>query len=553
MKRTVHHDATEEPSRPDWTPRIVLAVEIAALVVFVGAAIGFAVITLPYGTPDEPGHTTYAEAISHGHFPTPDFGTGQSGPWLSPQAHHPPLYYAIVGGAWALTGRQPGLIGPIGRAVNVLAALVALLLLRAAMHRAFPDLPLGVAAGLAVAASFSSFTYVMGSFNNDPLAVLLVCVAMYLAVRSMDKQRPLPWIAAVGASLGVGLLAKLTAVVIVVPLAVAAIHAARREGRGALRASTLLLMGLAVGAIISAPWFIRNQVLLGMPTFNCAMRPVFHSLAEVAAGWDGALALALIAMEEMVTSPWWPDWLLMDSSSLIAALAFPQEEHMGRAAWRLVLPMAGFLAALAGFTRRPVAEDEAAELARNATVTMLVLIPVVAMLGIIHQLWLVDYLIVRWVGRYLGTMAPAVAMGLGLGLALLLPRKARLALPIVVVLLAGALNVGAMIRVERFYRLAPSMRFPGQASAIGGGEAPVHPPDADEVAHHLHPVGPGVDLRVGRVDPAHRHLHHAEAEAEGDEDKLRVEGPALQALVREDALDRVAGEHLEAALGVADA
>jgi 4-amino-4-deoxy-L-arabinose transferase-like glycosyltransferase len=553
MKRTVHHDATEEPSRPDWTPRIVLAVEIAALVVFVGAAIGFAVITLPYGTPDEPGHTTYAEAISHGHFPTPDFGTGQSGPWLSPQAHHPPLYYAIVGGAWALTGRQPGLIGPIGRAVNVLAALVALLLLRAAMHRGFPDLPLGVAAGLAFAASFSSFTYVMGSFNNDPLAVLLVCVAMYLAVRSMDEQRPLPWIAAVGASLGVGLLAKLTAVVIVVPLAVAAIHAARREGRGALRASTLLLMGLAVGAIISAPWFIRNQVLLGTPTFNCATRPVFHSLAEVAAGWDGALALALIAMEEMVTSPWWPDWLLMDSSSLIAALAFPQEEHMGREIWRLVLPIAGFLAALIGLGRRPVAEDEAGESRRSATVTMLALIPVVAMLGIIHQLWLVDYLIVRWVGRYLGTMAPAVAMGLGLGLTLLLPKKARPALPMVVVLLAAALNVGAIVRVERFYRLAPSMRFPGQASAIGGDEVPVHPADADEVAHHLHPVGTRVDLRVGGVDPAHRHLDHAEAEAQGDEDQLRVEGPALQALVREDALDGLPREHLEAALRVADA
>jgi len=319
------------------------------------------------------------------------------------------------------------------------------------------------------------------------------------------------------------------------------------------RAVTLLLLGLAVAAVISAPWFIRNQVLFGMPTFNCAMRPVFHSLAEVALGWDGALALALIAMEETVANLWWPDWLLKDSSSLIADLAFSQAESIGRAAWRLVLPIATFLAALIGLRRRPVAEDEAAESGRNAAVTMLLLIPVVAVLGIIHQLWLVDYLIVRWVGRYVGTMAPAVAMGLGLGLTLLLPKKARLVLPVAVVIFAGALNVGAMVRVERFYRLAPSMHYPGGPPPIVGRELSMHPADPHQVGDHLHPVGQRIDLRVGGVDPAHRHLDHPEADAQGDEDKLRVEGPALQALVREDALDGLAGEHLEAALRIADA
>ncbi len=537
------------------------AIELVALAVFIAASVGFAIITLPFGTPDEPGHAVYAEALSHGRLPTPEFSGRPAPPeaaYPSPQAHHPPLYYAITGGVWALSGRQPGLLAQIARGVSVLAGIAALLLLRGAMHRAFPDRPLAVAAGLAIVVSSTGFTYVMGSFNSDPLAVLAVCAALYLAVRALGSERPTRWMVALGACLGVGLLAKLTSVVIVVPIAIAAVYVARREGRGPLRAAGLAFAALGVAAVISGPWFVRNQIVLGTPTFNCATRPVFESASLLLPNWDAATLLTLITLEELTIAPWWPDWLLKTRGSIIGGLAFPESAEVARPLWKVLLPLAVGVMGLGGVVRTlRTGEGWGADPRRRAVLWMLLLLPVATTLGILQQMLLVDSVIMRWTGRYVGTMIPPLGMALGLGFATLLPRRLRAALPVLALIVAVALNALALVEVRRFYESPPSIHRPrglsAAASAVGRAEVAVHAADAREVGDHLHAVSEGVDLRVGRVHPAHRYLDDREAKAQRDEDQLRVEGPAFELLVGEDGLDGLARVHLEAALCVVDA
>lgn len=546
---------------------LVTAIEIAALVVFVAASTAFAIVTPPRGAPDEEGHAIYAQAVSHGVLPTPSPETpapgssGGSGRFSCGQAHHPPLYYAIVGGVYALTGRRPAALAPIGRAVSILAGLAALLLMRAAMHRAFPGRAAAIAAGLGLAAASVTFTYIMGSFNNDPLAVLTVCASVYLMVRALEAERPMPWLLGLGACLGVGLLTKLTAAVIVLPVVVAAVGAARREAEGDRRgrAMVLALAALGVAAVISGPWFVRNQVLFGTPTFNCAHRPVFDSMVDVIFDWKAAGIVIVLTLEELVVGAWWPEWLLRTWSTLVADLIyFGAASSQSRPPWLVLLPIGVAAVALAGLVRtlRKSREDDARGLRQRCVLWLLMLLPVLSTLGILHQTMLVDTIIVRWPGRYIATVIPALGMGFALGIGELVPARARRWLPLAALIFAVALNVLGVIRVRGFYERAPGVRYvPGVqgVSAVGGGEVSVHAANLPQIGDHLHAVGEGVHLRVRGVEPPHRHLDDPEAEAQRDEDQLRIEGPALEALVRKDALGRRPGEHFEAALGVADA
>ncbi len=435
--------------------------EVVAVALFIIAATAFAIITPPEGGPDEDGHAVYARALSHGRMPTPapvtEIRTGAGGRVIydCAQAHHPPLYYAIVGGVYALTGHQDGLLTPIGRALNILAGIAALLLIRAAMHRTFPDRSLAVAAGLGIAAASVSFTYVMGSFNNDPLAVLATCAAIYLAVRALQSPRPMRWLLALGGVLGVGLLAKLTAAVIVIPLLVAGLGAARRETPDAWRRAawgTAAAVGIA--AVLVGPWLVRNYLLVGEPTFNCAPRPpLFESPADLILEPVATVLATALGLEEAIAGAWWPEWLLRDHHTLTADIFVgggltPDT----RPAWILLLPLGGGALGLAGVIRQMRGRGRVElDTSQRHVLWILILIPAMATAGILHQALLVDGHILRWAGRYVSVLIPSASMAVALGLDGWRPGRWRIALPIAAILTAVALNGWAVFRVMRLY------------------------------------------------------------------------------------------------------
>ncbi|MGI5817490.1 MAG: glycosyltransferase family 39 protein [Armatimonadota bacterium] len=439
---------------------LLVGAEIAALVIFLAASVTYAIITPPLSAPDEDGHTIYARAVSHGVLPNPFAQTGERiGPdgrviFDCAQAHHPPLFYTVVAGVHMLTGRDPGLLTPIGRGLGVLSGLAALLLMRAAMHRAFDDRPLAVAAGLALAAGSATFAFIMGSFNNETLAVLLVALSVYLAVRAMQSDRPMRWFLALGVTLGAGLLTKLTAAVIIVPLAVAAIGAARRAGASGWRVAGGALLAVGIAAVIAGPWFVRNLRVVGSATFNCAQRPpLFSSLDEVIFQPEASILASMMAAEEMIAGSWLLEWLLRDHHTLVADLLVAGGlTAASRPAWMLLVPLVIGALTLKGLLRLRRAEAESESgLERRHLVCVLIGIPVMAAAGIIHQTLMVDGHIIRWAGRYVPVMIPVVAMGIALGLSELLPARLRPALPLVALVFAVALNAWALFRVMRFF------------------------------------------------------------------------------------------------------
>ena len=464
--RNAEEASDHEPAPPRRWPDVLGAViEVAAVVVFLVAATTFAIITPPGGAPDEDGHVAYTLAVSQWQMPVPapvtEIRTGPDGRAIyhSAQAHHPPLYYAVVGGAHAISGREPELLRPIGRGLNILAGLVALLLIRSAMHRAFPGRRLVVAAGLAIAVASSTFTYVMGSFNNDPPAVLAVCGTIYLSVRAMTSARPLRWLAVAGAVLGLGLLTKLTAVAGVAPLLVAGWVLTRRESPVEWRrAVRMTAVGLAIAAVMITPWFVRNYMLLGTATFNCAPRPpLFGSFTDLIVEPDATMLATALALEETVAGLWWPEWLLRDHHTLVADLLVGTGMTPdSRPAWMLLVPLAIGGVAFAGLVRRlrasGASEPGAVE---RGVVWILIAVPVLTTLGILHQSFLVDGHIIRWAGRYVPVMIPALGMGIALGL--MWPRwgRLRVALPIAAIATAVALNWMAVGRVLGLYDRSP--------------------------------------------------------------------------------------------------
>ncbi|MFW5867008.1 MAG: glycosyltransferase family 39 protein [Armatimonadota bacterium] len=453
-------DPEDATGRGPGRRRLNEIIEFAAIVLFLAAATLFAIFTPPGAAPDEAGHAVYARAVSHGVMPTPAPVTettlrGGRAVYNSAQAHHPPLWYAIVGGIHALTGHHDGLLTPIGRILNILTGLAALLLVRAAMHRAFPRRPLAIAAGLMIAVASPTFTFVMGSFNNDPLAVLAVCASIYLAVRALQSPRPMRWLLALGVVLGAGLLAKLTAAVIAAPLLAAGIGVARRRKPGAWkRAAWGTAAAIGIAAAMIAPWLVRNYLMVGAATFNCAPRSgLFGSMAEVI--WQPAATLLAsgLGLEEIIAGLWWPDWLLREHHTLIADIFVGGGVGPDtRPAWLLLLPLAIGAVGLAGVARQMREMDHLEPgLTQRHVLWMMIAIPVIAMLGILHQSFLVDGHILRWAGRYVPVMIPSIGMVIALGMSELLSQRGRGALPMLVTVAAVGLNSWAVFRVMRLY------------------------------------------------------------------------------------------------------
>jgi 4-amino-4-deoxy-L-arabinose transferase-like glycosyltransferase len=375
------------------------------------------------------------------------------------QAHHPPAYYALVGGLHALTARQPGLLTAIGRGVSILAGLASLLLMRAAMHRILPGHRFAIAAGLAIAAASPTFTYMMGSFNNEPLAVLAVCAAIYLGVRALRSPRPIRWLLALGVVLGLGMLVKLTAAVIVVPVLAAGVGVARRDVPGAWRrAAWGTAAALAIGAILVAPWFVRNYMVVGTATFNCAPRPpMFNSMAEVVWQPEASLFASALGLEEIIAGSWWPEWLLREHHTMLADLLIGGgATAQTRPLWMILLPMAIGLAGLGG-TLRELRRADLLEidLAQRHGLWMLLLLPALATVGILHQAMLVDGHILRWAGRYVPVAIPAVSMVVGFGLVGLLRERWRAGLTVAALVLAAGLNSWAAVRIIDLYHRSP--------------------------------------------------------------------------------------------------
>jgi hypothetical protein len=215
---------------------------LAAVAVYLVVTITYA-LTVPVGSSaDEPAHLNYARLIAD--------HAGLPGAHVV-ERQQPPLYY-LLGAGLLRAGLDPVALRFLSIVIGLLAVWwVALTVRTIAPGR--PWLAAGTAGALAL---LPGFQFVSASISDDGLAIaagsLLLLVTTRVALSTAPSTR---LCLAIGAAVGVGLLAKETDLPLVVVLAGVAVWRWRR----ALAPRHVLTAG-AVTAAIAGWWYVRNLV-----------------------------------------------------------------------------------------------------------------------------------------------------------------------------------------------------------------------------------------------------------------------------------------------------
>jgi hypothetical protein len=201
-------------------------------------------------------------------------GDGLSAPfpftYLHPTAFRPPLYPALLGAFYSVTGNRVG----VGQLVNIalgatVVVLAALLGAHIAGYRG------GVAAGIAVAV----YPPILANdvvILSEPLSLVLLLTMILLLVRD----RP-AW---AGAACGLVVLTRPSAQLLVVVIAAWLVW--RASWRSAARFAVLTI-------VVVAPWVVRNWVVVGTPNvvtsngFNLVS--VYSAEAQASGGFANAV------------------------------------------------------------------------------------------------------------------------------------------------------------------------------------------------------------------------------------------------------------------------
>ncbi len=287
---------------------------IALVGISLAAGILMAGIFPVYQSPDEPAHAAVIEVIALQHrlpkanekLPTIVMKQVESSHWWSEMrthnlyrgagdlkisaAPHPPLYYLLATPVFLLFYKTAYWIFFV-RLIGVFLAAVVVFFVYKTAALLFPDdLFVRIAAPLFVAL-LPQFQFNMGSINNDPLAVALGAVLVYLLARQVDgaNTKTAIW---TGIVLGAGLLSK-TSFLLYIPLVglfYASLAGTRRSGVADSIRFAAISFGLGAG--IGAWWFVRDYLI----------KEATISLLAGSAGGSGAPGIWRVMIDRLVVT-----------------------------------------------------------------------------------------------------------------------------------------------------------------------------------------------------------------------------------------------------------
>jgi 4-amino-4-deoxy-L-arabinose transferase-like glycosyltransferase len=241
---------------------------LVAVVLLAALAIRIAYIeTTPYHAVDDAGtYNRLASMIAnHGDYHTgtgPRTGAGNS---RGPTAYFPPAFPYLLAVSDLTTGHEAGGKAALHseRIEQAVIGTVAVGLLGLVALEAFGS---GVAlTAMVLAALYPVLVELSGILVAENLLIVLELAATWTALRARRARRRAGWIAATGVLTGLATLSHENAILMLLPLAVAAATAARpwrglRPPTGpAVRAVAVLVLGAALAI---APWTIRNAIEL---------------------------------------------------------------------------------------------------------------------------------------------------------------------------------------------------------------------------------------------------------------------------------------------------
>jgi 4-amino-4-deoxy-L-arabinose transferase-like glycosyltransferase len=424
--------APESP-QPDQRRRYWRAVEAVSLAVYLALACTYAFMIPAGGGPDESEHLAYVRSLAiNRQLPALPRSALAADPGriVTPQAQHPPAYYLLLTPLYRVLAGKEAAFYHAARLLSVLMGLAAILLMRRTAHLLFPHRPAIVALALVFAATFGTFAYVSGTLNNEPLAALVVAAGLYLGARALVGERRLLPMALLGVALGVGLLVKLTASVLVVPLLLLPLWlAARRQGAWAKAAEALRLLavGLACAGAVSGWWFVRTAAAYGTPLARADYRPLLEGWGDMLLYPRLSLYLVLSNTEEVARSIWAPRWLLRASPTycqylMIEMLHLPPAGRWNPAG---LLPVAVLLVGAVGVVLAWRHRGDEQALDSRQSCFMLVVLGVIAwmLLGVQYQALFVDSMSLLFAGRYTPVVLPHLGLLLAIGTHRLIPAR----------------------------------------------------------------------------------------------------------------------------------
>jgi 4-amino-4-deoxy-L-arabinose transferase-like glycosyltransferase len=243
-------------------------IAIVAVVLLAALAIRVAYVeTTPYHAVNDAG--TYnrlgSMMATYGDYHTgsgPRTGAGNS---RGPTAYFPPGYPYLLAVSDLITGHQQGGKSAL-RSERIEQAVVGTMAVGLLGLVALEAFGAGVAlTAMILAAVYPVLVELSGILVAENLLVVFELAATWTALRARRSHRPMGWIAVTGVLTGLATLTHENAVLMLLPLGVAAVSAARpwrglRPARAPAVKAVLLLV--ATTALTVAPWTIRNAVEL---------------------------------------------------------------------------------------------------------------------------------------------------------------------------------------------------------------------------------------------------------------------------------------------------
>ncbi len=286
--------------------------------------------------PDEAAHVRYVRSLASGQLPSRASAaldkSGKNYEW-----HQPPLYYA-----WAT------LFSPLGekglRLASILLGLVAISLIYATVRLIFPDEPILAIVSAGFAALLPTHIAILSTVNNDILLEVWFSLCLWLLAQCLLRGFSLWRAGWLGVILGLALLTKVSALLLV-PVALFALLLMWRGGESPLNLARGLAWTLTLMLLLSGWWMVRNQQLYGellpLKVFNQA----FGGTAQ-ASNFIGRFGVGRYT-EDVIYNSFLSFWAVYGNKDSVAHFGLPKflpEEIY-------ILPLILALGAGAGMTR----------------------------------------------------------------------------------------------------------------------------------------------------------------------------------------------------------
>ena len=215
---------------------------------------------------DFPGHIEYIEYVAQ-NWRIPLGSEGWS-------LHQAPLFYVLsVPIHWLFSGSD--MYVRALRFLPLLCGIAQIEISYRTMRYVWPERNDLQAIGMVLGGFMPMNLYMSQYVGNELLAGCMVATVVMLAVRYLldpENGRTLQATVLLGVALGVALLSKATATIILFPLTLLILYASMATGpleqRRVLKAAAALAVVFAVAFLVAGWWYVRNQIHFGKPFFG---------------------------------------------------------------------------------------------------------------------------------------------------------------------------------------------------------------------------------------------------------------------------------------------